>query len=79
MRDRKLHAALAIACLALALSIYTAVRGPGGAPAAITSETIDRYATEQTDKLPPVIAARDGKRARIPRPQSGPAAGPDGV
>lgn len=76
MRDRKLHAALAIACLALALSIYTAVRGPGGAPAAGSSARIDQEARDQIDKLRRELAARDVQLAQLARAANAPAGSP---
>jgi hypothetical protein len=79
MRDRKLHAALAIACLALALSIYTAVRGPGGRSAAGSSACIDQEARDQTDKLRRELAARDVQLARLARAAAAPGGGPAAV
>ncbi len=63
----RVHAALAIAGLALALSIYTAVRRPGGAPAAGSHVCIDPEARDQTDKLRRALADRDAQLARLAR------------
>lgn len=67
MKNWKLHAALAIACVALALSIYTAVRGPGGAPAAGAHACIDQEARAGANELRRALADRDAVIARLAR------------
>lgn len=67
MKNWKLHAALAIGCLALALSIYTAVRGPSGAPAGGAHACIDQEARAGANELRRALADRDAVIARLAR------------
>jgi hypothetical protein len=72
----KVYAALAIACLALALSIHTAVRGPGDAKATGSNACVDREARDQMDKLSRALAERDARLARLARTASSPGGDP---
>lgn len=65
--NRKVHAALAIGGLALALSIHTAVRAPTTAKAAGPSSNacIDQDARDQAAKLRRALAERDVLVARL--------------
>ena len=56
------HAALVLACLALALSIYVALRAPGAAPA---GPCVDPEARAQVDQLRRALAERDALVARL--------------
>ena len=79
MRDWKLHAALAIAGVALALSIYAVVRGPDGAPADGAHACVDREARDQADKLRRALADRDAQLARLARTPSAAVGAPAAV
>lgn len=68
----KVHAALAIACIALALAIYTVVRGPSDAKATGSNACIDREARDQTDKLRRALAERDALVAQLARAANAP-------
>lgn len=61
----KVHAALAIACVALALSVYTAVRGSSDAPAG--GKCVDQEARDQAAKLRQTLAERDAVLTRLVR------------
>jgi hypothetical protein len=65
--NRKAHAALTIAGLALALSAYTAVRGRSAAPAAGSGACIDPEARAQADRLRRALVERDAVIARLAR------------
>ena len=73
---RKVYAALAIACLALAVSIYTAVRGRGEAPETGPKVCIDQEARDQTDKLRRLLAERDARLDRLARAAGAPSSSP---
>jgi len=62
----KVHAALVIAGIALALSMYAVVRGPSDATAGANA-CIDQEARAQTDKLRRALADRDALVARLAR------------
>lgn len=66
------YAAPAIACLALAVSIYTAVRGRSEAPATGQNACIDQEARDQTDKLRRLLAERDARLDRLARAAGAP-------
>lgn len=70
--NRKAHAALVIAGLALALSAYTAVRGRSAAPAAGSAACIDPEARAQADRLRRALVERDAVIARLARTASVP-------
>jgi hypothetical protein len=70
--NSKVHAALAIACIALALSIHTAVRGASEARPAGSSTYIDQEARDQIDKLRRAVAERDALVARLARAANAP-------
>jgi hypothetical protein len=59
------YAALAIACLALAVSVYTALRGREPAPAAAPAACVDQEARAQTDELRRLLVARDARIAQL--------------
>ncbi len=63
----KVYAALVIACIALALSMYTVVRGPSDAATTGSNACIDQEARAQTDKLRHALAERDALVARLAR------------
>jgi hypothetical protein len=63
----KVHAALAIACLALALSIYAAVRRPSGGESPATHACIDPEARDQVAVLRRALAERDALVGRLAR------------
>jgi hypothetical protein len=63
----KVYVALVIACIALALSIHTAVRGPNEAKPIGSSACIDQTARDQLDKLRRALAERDALVARLAR------------
>jgi hypothetical protein len=65
--NSKVYAALAIACIALALSIHTAVRAPGEPKATGSNACIDQEARDQTDELRRALAERDALVARLAR------------
>jgi hypothetical protein len=67
----KLVAALVIACLALALAMYAALRGPG-APAA-GGTCADQEARDRIEQLRRALAERDALVARLARAASAPA------
>jgi hypothetical protein len=67
----KVYAPLAIAGLALAISIVTAVRGAGGAPAGGSGACVDPEAREQLEKLRRALAERDVLLARLARAPGG--------
>lgn len=71
----KTYLALVIACMALALSIHTALRGPSETKAG-AGATVDREAREQIAQLRRVLAERDATIARLSRAAIAPAAGP---
>jgi hypothetical protein len=71
--NMKLNAVLVVAGAALALSIYTAVRAPGGGGA---HACIDREARDQTDKLRKALAERDALISRLTRAASAPPGAP---
>ena len=66
-RDLKVHAALGAACLALALSGYTAIRGPLGAKADGAKACVDPEARAQVDRLRRALAEREALIARLSR------------
>jgi hypothetical protein len=72
----KVVAALAIACIALALSIHTAVRGPSEANGTGSSACIDQEARNQVDRLRGALAERDALIARLARAANAPGAVP---
>lgn len=78
----KIYAALAIACIALALSIHTAVRGPSEAKAN-GSTCIDQEARDQMAKLRRALTERDALVAQLARAANAsggtPAAAPTAV
>jgi len=69
--NTKLNAALVIAGVGLALSIYTAVRGPGDASGA--HACVDREARDQNDKLRKMLVERDALVTRLARGAIAPA------
>jgi hypothetical protein len=72
---RMIYAALAIACLALALSIRTALREPRGASAAAPGACTDQQARDQIAILRNALAGRDaliGQLGRAANPASDP-------
>ncbi len=75
--NRKVHAALAIGGLALALSIHTAVRARTTVKAAgaTSNACIDQDARDQAAKLRRALAERDVLVARLARTMSTPAGG----
>lgn len=73
--NRKLHAALGIAGLALALSIYTAVRGRSEDRPAGARACVDQEARDQLDRLRRALAARDALIARLSRATNAPGGG----
>lgn len=68
----KVHAALAIACIALALSVYTAVRGSSDPKTG--GKCVDQEARDQTAKLRQTVADRDAVITRLVRGAGAPAA-----
>jgi hypothetical protein len=68
----KVHAALVIACIALALSMYAVVRGPSEATTTGANACIDQEARAQTDKLRRALADRDALVARLARAVNAP-------
>ena len=76
-QNTKLNAALVIAGVALALSIYTVVRGQGDASGG-THACVDRDARDQTDKLRKLLAERDALVTRLARAASAPATASSG-
>jgi hypothetical protein len=70
----KVLAGLAIACVALALSLYTAVRGSSAAKTG--DKCVDQEARDQTARLRQTIAERDAVITRLVRGASAPAASP---
>ena len=69
-QNGKLNAVLAIAAIALALSIYTAIRGAARGPDGATSAghaCVDREARDQTDKLRKMLIERDALVTRLAR------------
>lgn len=62
----KVHAALAIACIALALSVYAAIRG-GAGDAKPTGTCVDQEARDQTARLRQALAERDAIVTRLVR------------
>jgi hypothetical protein len=71
----KVYAALGIASLALALSIYTAVRGRSEASAPGSSACVDPDARAQVEKLRRALVERDARLAQLARATNVP--GPD--
>jgi hypothetical protein len=65
------HAALAIACLALGLSIRTAVRGSSDAKATGSNAYVDQEARAQIDQLRRALAERDAQIARLANARGG--------
>lgn len=63
----KVHAALGIACLALALAIYAVIRGPSSAQATGANACVDQEARDQADQLRRALADRDAYIARLAR------------
>src|SRR5262245_19400661 len=63
--NRKFYAALAIAGLALALSIYATVRGQRSAPSAGSGVCVDQEARTQADRLRRALMERDALIARL--------------
>jgi hypothetical protein len=74
-QNTKLNAALVIAAAALAVSIYTAVRGPADAASA-AHVCVDRDARDQADKLRKMLVERDALVTRLARAASAPPTGP---
>jgi len=70
--NSKVHAALVIACIALALSMYAVVRGPSDATTAGANACIDQEARAQTDKLRRALVDRDALVARLARAVNAP-------
>jgi len=70
--NRMGYAALAIAGIALALSIGTAIRGPGAAAGG--ADCTDRAARAELEQLRRALVERDAVVARLARGASGPAA-----
>lgn len=66
-QNPKLYAALVIACLALALSIHTAVRGPSEARPTGGSACIDQEARGQLDQLRRALLQRDAVVTQLAR------------
>lgn len=73
--NRKVYAALVIACIALALSIHTAVRRPSDAKAPGANPCIDREARDQVDKLRLALVERDALIGRLARGANAPGGG----
>lgn len=69
----KVHAALAIACIALALAMYTAVRGSSDAKTG--DKCVDQEARDQTARLRQALAERDAVVTRLVRSASAQGAG----
>lgn len=63
----KLYAVLAVACIALGLSIYTVVRGPSAAKPTSSSACVDQEARTELGKLRRALADRDAFIARLTR------------
>jgi hypothetical protein len=72
----KSYAALAVACLALALSIHTAVRGRSEPKATGAGACVDPDARAQLDQLRRALADRDALVARLARAAGGPGGDP---
>jgi hypothetical protein len=70
----KVHAALVIACIALALSMYAVVRGPSEATAGANA-CVDHEARAQTQGLRRALADRDALVARLARAVNAPGTG----
>ncbi|HEY0987462.1 MAG TPA: hypothetical protein VGD80_10440 [Kofleriaceae bacterium] len=70
-QNTKLNAALVIAAAALAVSIYTAVRGPADAASA-THVCVDRGARDQADSLRKMLVERDALVTRLARTAGAP-------
>jgi hypothetical protein len=70
--NSKIYAALAIACLALVLSLHTAMRGPSEAKAPGAGACVDQVARDQVDKLRGALAERDAIIARLARAANAP-------
>jgi hypothetical protein len=68
------YAALGIACIALALSIYTAVRGSGDDRAG--GKCVDQEARDQAARLRQTLADRDAVVARLARTVTAQGGGP---
>jgi hypothetical protein len=68
------YAPLVIACLALAVAIYAAVRERGPAPAAGPTVCIDQEARAQTDELRRLVAAREARLAQLAAAAAAPGA-----
>jgi hypothetical protein len=71
----KVYAALGIASLALALSIYTTVRGRSDASAPGSAACVDPDARAQVDRLRRALVERDARLAQLARAANVP--GPD--
>jgi len=71
-QNPKLYAALVIACLALALSIHTALRGPSEAKPTGASACIDQEARGQLDQLRRAVVERDAVVAQLARAGNAP-------
>jgi hypothetical protein len=68
----KVYVALVIACVALALSIHTAVRGPGGPSGPGSGACVDQEARDQTASLRRALAERDAVIGRLARAANAP-------
>jgi hypothetical protein len=71
-QNLKLYAALGIACLALALSVHTALRGSRGATAPGSAACVDPEARAQTALLRQALAERAAGLGRLGRTASAP-------
>lgn len=70
------HAALAVACGALALAAFATFRGADGARTTAPTACIDQEARVELDRLRRAVAQRDALRAR-PAPRVGDDVGPE--
>jgi hypothetical protein len=73
-QSSKLSAALVIACAALALSAYGALRGSGASSDG--RACVDQQARDQTERLQRTLAERDAMLARLARAANATAGGP---
>jgi hypothetical protein len=71
-QNLKVYAPLAIAGLALAISVLAAIRGSGGEAAGGAGACVDREARAELDRLRRALAERDALLARFARAPSVP-------
>ena len=77
--NSKAYAALVIACVALAVSMYAAIRGPGDAKPRGPDACIDQEARNQVDQLRHALADRDALIARLARAANEPGSAPAAI